>query len=1500
MKTRNVTRNQPVVNTNAVNPANTVKNATTVNPVNAASSTTNSTKIDDAIYSRLEDPAVIRKLENLIGDAKAKGYSGEQLLSLYPDNDEYQALVNLYKTQRARSAPGVRELNVDSTLANNEVTTENTVGGVALTDTERLQLTEIMEIIDGFDENTTEAQIQASGLSGMISLLSPQQLNVFYLLLNQEKMAEAEKLRPTSPKADVDPSTADMADDAPAVQGDKGTADISSSPGFAALTSADQAFKDAKYSDAYKLFAQALTQDPALGTNWPDIYYNMGVAAEYSDDASLLLKAQENYQKYLKTDGVDAKTRAWIENELTVGIPSQIGLQKAGDAYSKNDYDTAFKEYQNVLQANPSLADRWPTILYQLGTSAEYAKDEATNKLAQDYFTKYLKVPNNDDTKTIEWVIKESLYLTQKVSLDAAVKKASDIMNKESEPDKAEKILKAAIEQNPEAAKRQPDIYYTLASYAYAASDISTANHYLDLAESGMNDILKQDSTSKYAAQYLQMINDLKNQTKDPWTNLTKSFASYLGDKAGGRQIWATLLAGASNVWINNGQLYNDGKTYWSSSQLAVHGDGDHGVSYVKTDGLKQKQEFDHINDLLTQTTKNADDAKKDLQAADQAVAVKAAEIEKTKEAGKDTSALETELSTLQAVAESAKEISSSSDSVRDKMLEVRENFTERFNTPTYGMERLGRVPNETEQKELYTWDSEVREHMIDVAAQSLAEAKARKDIKDSQKALDKLGNGLPETKASLEKKVAEAQTALASAEAGVKQAQAALDNSKSAREGLIDAARAGKTPAEGQYASAEYIKQSYLSTAEQSDRQVKAIEQQLQAAKTAGKPAAEITELETQLKAAQEQLTTDVANVDKAIQHEKIMFENTTNPPLSDAETKELNDAKVPYEEKTVEISKLVQEQQDLVKQLEAAKAADQPTTEIEAKLTATNEAVKKVAAEGAVAQNKLDAVKTQINDEISTRETTSPPPETGHSTNTPEHNVKPTEQQYENKSNSTMSSGSGTSSGKASASSGAESTGKGGGTQKSLLSSDKDRSGKSSSVKGNPYGPGWWGNGETLDHQQAAAFQWSLGANSDGKLTSDWRGPFASTSKEDPTTTGVSIYSGGEGTDKYNVNINGGVNIGNVEHRDYNMLFSGTTGAGYGYGGTFGTEARADLIDEQFGINYQGGDTTIGGQNINNLVTLNANESASVGTQIDGSAGLGFGYNKKDGIGAEINAAAGGFAGAQVSGMAGGSVDGVGMNVMGQAWAGVGAKFKADASYKGGKLSFDIGMGAALGVGGYVDENITFDFNAFGNEIKGVGTEGVDLAKKCMEGMPDGLKWLGATGGFISGTVYGAGQLAEKTGEAIIDAGGHLADIEANMQTGVEDFVGDKMHLGILGKLGVRAFAATTITPMTDLVGAPKEFLNGIHKSVGEGFSDGWNDLVHGHLVKAIVGAAASLVAAPFKKQTWVDIGDGIKKAAGAVANVAKTVGNAIVDGAKSVGKAIANGAKKFFSGW
>lgn len=76
-------------------------------------------------------------------------------------------------------------------------------------------------------------------------------------------------------------------------------------------------------------------------------------------------------------------------------------------------------------------------------------------------------------------------------------------------------------------------------------------------------------------------------------------------------------------------------------------------------------------------------------------------------------------------------------------------------------------------------------------------------------------------------------------------------------------------------------------------------------------------------------------------------------------------------------------------------------------------------------------------------------------------------------------------------------------------------------------------------------------------------------------------------------------------------------------------------------------------------------------------------------------VQASASAFAGASVGTSGSASIAGVGASGSAEAWAGVGAKAELDAGYTDGKLQFQFGAGAALGVGGAVSSGFTWDIN-------------------------------------------------------------------------------------------------------------------------------------------------------------------------------------------------------------
>lgn len=99
-----------------------------------------------------------------------------------------------------------------------------------------------------------------------------------------------------------------------------------------------------------------------------------------------------------------------------------------------------------------------------------------------------------------------------------------------------------------------------------------------------------------------------------------------------------------------------------------------------------------------------------------------------------------------------------------------------------------------------------------------------------------------------------------------------------------------------------------------------------------------------------------------------------------------------------------------------------------------------------------------------------------------------------------------------------------------------------------------------------------------------------------------------------------------------------------------------------------------------------LGANGSVSAGVGVEGSAGLSI---TKEGT----KIALGGFAGDSASATGGFDVMGVGAGATATGYAGVGAEISSTASFEKGKLKIKGTLGAALGVGGKVDVDLTVD---------------------------------------------------------------------------------------------------------------------------------------------------------------------------------------------------------------
>ena len=100
------------------------------------------------------------------------------------------------------------------------------------------------------------------------------------------------------------------------------------------------------------------------------------------------------------------------------------------------------------------------------------------------------------------------------------------------------------------------------------------------------------------------------------------------------------------------------------------------------------------------------------------------------------------------------------------------------------------------------------------------------------------------------------------------------------------------------------------------------------------------------------------------------------------------------------------------------------------------------------------------------------------------------------------------------------------------------------------------------------------------------------------------------------------------------------------------------------------------------------------------------------KDGLKANVAA----FAGSKASAAGSANLGGLGVNGTSEAWAGVGIEAEADLTFQDGKLKFDFGVGASLGVGGKAGFGFTIDVEQVGEDLESavdeVSTFGEDAA--------------------------------------------------------------------------------------------------------------------------------------------------------------------------------------------
>jgi len=202
-------------------------------------------------------------------------------------------------------------------------------------------------------------------------------------------------------------------------------------------------------------------------------------------------------------------------------------------------------------------------------------------------------------------------------------------------------------------------------------------------------------------------------------------------------------------------------------------------------------------------------------------------------------------------------------------------------------------------------------------------------------------------------------------------------------------------------------------------------------------------------------------------------------------------------------------------------------------------------------------------------------------------------------------------------------------------------------------------------------------------------------------------------------------------------------------------GVEARAILAGVDYEVGYKTPRLNIGGHEVG--IDTKANLHAMVGAEGRLMAEISLKDDPHIHIGGEA------FAGAKarLDGSAGLTVDGktlAGVRGGVEGWAGVGVKGDLDVGYKDGKFSFDVALGAALGLGFEVDFGFDVDVGAIGDVLADVGSTVVGGLEDVGEGIADVAEDVG--GAIADG--------AEAVGDAIGDAAEAVGDAISSVFSG------------------------------------------------------------------------------------------------------------------------------------
>ncbi|MEI6790209.1 MAG: hypothetical protein WCK42_03400 [Myxococcaceae bacterium] len=314
-------------------------------------------------------------------------------------------------------------------------------------------------------------------------------------------------------------------------------------PGQAAGQSYNTGVTDLQNGDYASAYTNLLaaSQDKVFSSQNPQVFYYMGLSAEYSGASGLTPDAKECFKTYLQQPSTDPS--------LVASAKGQICMVDAQTALNSNDYETALKDYQQAGVDDPSLVTQLAGTIGQIKGQIDINKANAA-QTANDVagMLKWYQQAALDDpsmapqlASTITKLTSQNQFNTDWPAIqnqinDAYTASSGNLMEGGG-PQAAIDILQGVLDKYPEVKTYYPNIYLTMAQFAFQGSYVDQAKQYFaDFAPTMASPDL--DAQTLESAKYLGT--QLYGNKLANWPNYV---ANLLGHTFGGdANLWNNFL----------------------------------------------------------------------------------------------------------------------------------------------------------------------------------------------------------------------------------------------------------------------------------------------------------------------------------------------------------------------------------------------------------------------------------------------------------------------------------------------------------------------------------------------------------------------------------------------------------------------------------------------------------------------------------------------------------------------------------------------------------------------------------------------------------------------------------------------------------------------------------------------------------------------------------------------------------------------------------------------